>query len=892
MPSRRRLSQVAVAVLALVVVVAGVAFGIWATMARNSAVFGRLTRLTGVFSLGLAAAIAVACAIVWASRPHETRLPSRGTTEILASPSSSSGPGVFRGQLVGDIPREPQGFQPRADLLGELDRTAAGVSVVHAVTGIQGVGTTQLAAAYAWSRLAAGWRLVAWVNAENKNSLLAGLAAVAAAAGLSGGTRMAAGDAALVVRRRLETDGDGCLVVFDNVSDPDALRPFVPAAGAARVLVTSDRQPTASLGTSVPVDVFSPDEALTFLVNRTGLADAAGAAAVAGDLGYLPLALAQAAAVITAPYLRYRTYLERLRALPAREYLSRGQGQPYPPGVPEAVLLNLDGVRAGDQGGLCAAVMEIMSVLSAAGVRRELLHAAGRVGALAGGSGATMAADAVDRALARLAERSLLTFSLGGQTIIAHRLIMRVVRDRLARWGRLTEVCRAVASVLDANAEALKESQDRRALRDVPRQVAALLDNMPGSPGEADEDLARVLLSPRFWALHYLNELGDSAAQAIAVGEPLTADFERVLGPDHRDTFRSRDALAHAYASAGRAAQAIALFEQTLTARERVLGPDHPDALQSRNNLATAYQDVGRAAEAIALFEQTLTARERVLGPDHPRTLTSRNTLAEAYLEAGRAAEAVRMHEHTLVARERVLGPDHPHTLESRDNLATAYQAVGRAAEAIPLFEQTLTAWERVLGPDHPHTLESRDNLATAYRDAGRAAEAIPLHEQTLPVFEQVLGPHHPDTLTSRDNLALAYWAAGQVAEAIPLFEQTLTARERVLGADHPDTLTSGNNLAAAYWAAGRAAKAIPLHEQVLATRERVLGADHPATLTSRNNLAAAYRDAGRAAEAIPLFEQVLTARERVLGPDHPATLTSRNNLAIARSKRSRRSAR
>ena len=202
--------------------------------------------------------------------------------------------------VVGDIPLEPPGFQPRVGVLARLDRTGDRATLIHTTTGLQGRGATQLAAAYARMKLAAGWRLVAWVNAGNTGSLLAGLATVAEALGLSaGGSRRDAIAAGRMLRHWLETDGDNCLLVFDDAEDSDALREFVPD-GAARVLITRTRLPSANPQAGLSVDVFSADEALAFLAGPTGLDNAGRAAAVAAELGHLPLALAQAAAVTAA----------------------------------------------------------------------------------------------------------------------------------------------------------------------------------------------------------------------------------------------------------------------------------------------------------------------------------------------------------------------------------------------------------------------------------------------------------------------------------------------------------------------------------------------------------------------------------------------------------------
>lgn len=618
--------------------------------------------------------------LAWPAAPEEAAgdTPQQPEDDVTVLLAPLTWPAVRDQVVVGNFPQQPPGFLPSGNLLAQLNRADRGVAVL---TGTCGAGKTQLAAAYARAKLEGGWRLVAWVNAENAGRLQADLVAVADAAGLSDrGSGWNTTDAGRLVRQRLEADGRRCLLVFDNAQDPDVLQPVIPAGGAARVLIISTRRSMARLGTSIPVDVFSADEALALLDGRTGLADREGAAAVAAELGYLPLALAQAAAVIVGQYLGYRRYLERLRAMPAEECLTPEEQLPHPHGVARAVLLSLEALRAADQSGVCTGVMEIMAVLPGTGVRRELLHAAGQAGVLARPRHRSqVSAELVDQALARLVERSLLVVSVDSHAVIAHRLVMQVVRNGLVRRGRLAAVCRAAASVLETRAAALAGSPDRAAVRDILEQVTALRENVAGSAAEGDDELARALLSLQFWALYDLNELGDSASQAIAVGNRLVADSERLLGPDHPDTLTSQNNLAVAYQEARRPAEAIPLFERSLAALERRLGFDHPDTVTTRNNLAVAYRDASRPGEAIPLVERALAALERRLGPDHPDTVTTRNNLAVACQEAGRPAEAIPLVERTLAALERLLGSDHPDTVATRDNLVRVRQEAARA---------------------------------------------------------------------------------------------------------------------------------------------------------------------------------------------------------------------
>jgi tetratricopeptide (TPR) repeat protein/pimeloyl-ACP methyl ester carboxylesterase len=788
------------------------------------------------------------------------------STERPPPDRSANGDGVI---VVGSIPGKPTAFVTRetADRLARV-LDSSHVAVVCALTGMRGVGKTQLAAAYARSRVASVGGFVAWVNADTHGELLAGLAELA--------RRLGVGDpegdslrSALRLRTHLAEGRAAGLLVFDNATDRDRLCEFLPTTGATQIVITSTDRAFTSLGEAVDVERFDRQESQHYLGDRTGYNDAEGAVAVAKELIDLPLALASAAATILERGLSYRAYLDRLRRVPLSRALDAGDGN-YPRPVMQALLLSAETAEADDPTGLVGRLLGTMSVLSPDGVTRQLLH----------GLAANGDAEPVEEALRRCARMSVLSWSISDDSVIMHRLVARALRERAGADNRFESVVTDALGLLEAQLFDETEAWQRRQLGShLVSQIEALWNS--GSANLARADLVERAAVAMNWAVRQLVQSADLARSVVSAKQTL-ADCERVLGPDHPDTLTSRNNLAGAYESAGRLSEAIPLYEQTLAERERVPGPDHPDTLASRNNLAGAYRSVGRLSEAIPLYEQTLADYERILGPDHPDTLTSRNNLAAAYESVGRLSEAIPLYEQTLAQRERVLGPDHPDTLTSRNNLAYAYRSAGRLSEAIPLYEQTLAERERVPGPDHPDTLRSRNNLAGAYRSVGRLSEAIPLYEQTLADYERILGPDHPDTLTSRNNLAAAYESAGRLSETIPLYEQTLAQRERVLGPDHPDTLTSRNNLAYAYESAGRLSETIPLYEQTLADYERVLGPDHPDTLTSRNNLACAYQSTGRLSETIPLYEQTLAQRERVLGPDHPDTLTSRNNLACA----------
>src|SRR5712692_4084081 len=96
---------------------------------------------------------------------------------------------------------------------------------------------------------------------------------------------------------RLLHEGEGILLIFDNATDADALKPYLPRGGSARVLVTSNAHAWRGVAEPVEIRLWPKEIGTDYLIARTGhIGEREAAEDLSEALGGLPLAHEQAAA--------------------------------------------------------------------------------------------------------------------------------------------------------------------------------------------------------------------------------------------------------------------------------------------------------------------------------------------------------------------------------------------------------------------------------------------------------------------------------------------------------------------------------------------------------------------------------------------------------------------
>jgi class 3 adenylate cyclase len=194
--------------------------------------------------------------------------------------------------------RVPTHFMGRDDALAMIEtalKRYEGRVAITALHGLRGIGKTTLAAAYA-ERHRGDYRATWWIRAQADTTMRADLVALGIRLGWVGADEKEE-PAVAAVMERLRYDGNRILLIFDNAVDADALKPYLPLGGAARVLVTSNAHVWRGVAAPVEIRLWPREIGANYLIARTGrIGERPAAEALSEALGGLPLAHEQAAA--------------------------------------------------------------------------------------------------------------------------------------------------------------------------------------------------------------------------------------------------------------------------------------------------------------------------------------------------------------------------------------------------------------------------------------------------------------------------------------------------------------------------------------------------------------------------------------------------------------------
>jgi hypothetical protein len=232
-----------------------------------------------------------------AGRPAE-RAAFPGSVKRSSGVTATRPPQRFPGTLSNIPISIPLHFIGRDDALAAIEmalKRYEGRVAVTALHGLRGVGKTTLAAAYA-ERHRGDYAATWWIRAQAESTLRADVVALGIRLGWVG-----ADDkeelAVEAMMERLRHQGERILLIFDNAIDAQALKPYLPRGGCARVLVTSNAHAWREIAVPVEIRLWPREIGATYLIARTGReVERTSAEILSKTLGGLPLAHAQAAA--------------------------------------------------------------------------------------------------------------------------------------------------------------------------------------------------------------------------------------------------------------------------------------------------------------------------------------------------------------------------------------------------------------------------------------------------------------------------------------------------------------------------------------------------------------------------------------------------------------------
>jgi transcriptional regulator with XRE-family HTH domain len=516
------------------------------------------------------------------------------------------------------------------------------VAIRQAVSGLGGVGKTQIALEYAY-RYQASYHDILWAEAGSYDVLTTAYVNIARLLLLPERNRRDQNVIIAAVKRWLSTHKEW-LLILDNIEDLSLIGNFVPAVRRGVVLLTTQRQVTGSVAQTIEVEMMPEEEGALFLLKRAHYLELSAvlnqiflddgttttAKIISREVDGLPLALDQAGAYILETGCSLIDYLALYRQ--RRDELLQRRGSVYrdhPLSVTATFFLAFDRV-AQKHAAAPDAIPEAMIREGAALLGDSLGHTVSDPFLF-------------DQAVEALQAYSLLHRNPTSHMLSLHRLVQAVLRDQMSEEVQQEWITSCILLLDQTFRPPPRSSLFRRSSVWVTLQIG---------PDTSEESVTAQ--KQRAWcdqlSLHVQVILALSTVRPIGPTTAAASLFQKLA-----------DVLCDVSESEFGFGEAEPIYERVLQIREQTLGPDHPDMATALENLAELYSLKRRYVKAEPIYDRVLQIREQTLGPGHPDVATALEGLAWMYLDWGhQAALAGPLYSRALQIRDKALPPGHP----------------------------------------------------------------------------------------------------------------------------------------------------------------------------------------------------------------------------------------
>lgn len=623
------------------------------------------------------------------------------------------------------------------------------------------------------------------------------------------------------------------LLVLDNANDPDMdLSRFIPVTGNGHIIITT-RNPGAQLHNTVGYFSFKgmdPEESITLLLRlaypereaRDILQNyGTTAGCIASELGYLALALKQAAFTIRRGLRPMERYLKSL--LGCRKSLL---SQPLITSATEANIiatweLPFTGISNGQTTEYRDAVdlVHIFAFMHFRTIPSNVFQLCSdrfklskglrvRPPALVEPASVQLVEDRILTAAKVLFEHSIIsiteatvepgvnatTRNTSGKYFTMHPAIHQWARERLDHSEQKSWL-NCTAAILEQSISTNMETSGRPFRRLLLPHIESCLSLLKSEYPNMPENLEQAIQLEKF-ALVYAEAGQWATARGFQIS--IVDFYEKKLGNRHPSTVRAQKLLSNTYWNLFEIENCLKLLKGVLmtqwlsrpTLSDWMVWPpwkpQHVAYCTTLDDLTRSLWLAGMRSLSKRTGTRAVEALTKSLGPDDPLTLSAMFNMARTYLHDNQHEKSYDMLIQVLRKREHFFGPAHPDTLMARNELGmNLCSQRTRLHEAERLVRGVLELRKRVLGEEHAYTLWSVNDLSKVCCELRRFDEARTMLEEIKPIVTRTLGDKHAGMIMTEANLSRVYVLCNMWDKA---HELILRLRE-VIPAQHPDRI-------------------------------------------------------------------------------------------------------